>query len=51
MALKTAELQAPKDKKKQHMSEVKVQCSAKKIKKVRSEWHERECKLSKHHSH
>ena len=37
LTLKNAELQAPKDKRKQHMNEVKAQCSAKKAKKVRSE--------------
>ena len=40
LALKNAELQAPKDKRKQHMNEVKTQCSAKKTKKVRSEYSE-----------
>ena len=37
LALKNAELQAPKDKRKQYMNEFKVQSNAKKTKKVRSE--------------
>lgn len=35
LTLKNAELEAPKDRRKQHMSEVKVECSAKKTKRVR----------------
>ena len=35
LAVKNAELQAPKDGKKQYLSGVKAECSAKKMKKVR----------------
>jgi hypothetical protein len=34
LALKTAELQAPKDGKKQYMNGVKVQCNSRRLKRV-----------------